>query len=85
MALDGDAVETFEQMRDAVAAQPGARIELAYERDGRTRTTSVTLDTRTDDGREVGFIGVGSERVALQRWTLPEAFAGAWVGEPLVR
>jgi membrane-associated protease RseP (regulator of RpoE activity) len=81
VALDGMPVETFEDMRDAVAAQPGAQIELTYERDGRTTTAPVTLDTRRDGGRDVGFIGIGSERIAFQQWTLPEAFSGVWVGE----
>jgi membrane-associated protease RseP (regulator of RpoE activity) len=82
VALDGVSVETFEQVRDAIAARPGAQVELTYARDGRTATTPVTLDVRRDDeGTEVGFIGVGSERIAFQEWTLTEAFTGVWVGE----
>jgi membrane-associated protease RseP (regulator of RpoE activity) len=81
VALDGVEVETFEQMRDTVAARPGAQVDLTYERDGATVTTPVTLDARRDDGREVGFMGVGSNRVAFQEWTVTEAFTGVWVGE----
>jgi membrane-associated protease RseP (regulator of RpoE activity) len=81
VAIDGVEITTFDEMRAAVAARGGEHVDLTFERDGSTRTVAVTLDTREVDGEQVGFIGLASDRLSYQEWSLPEAAAGVWVGE----
>jgi membrane-associated protease RseP (regulator of RpoE activity) len=81
IAIDGVEITTFDEMREAVAARGGRQVDLTFRRDGSTRTVSVTLDTTEVDGDQVGFIGVASNQVAYQTWSLPAAASGVWVGE----
>lgn len=81
VAIDGAQIETFDQMRETVAIRGGEQVDLTFERGGSTRTVPVTLDTREADGAQVGFIGVASNRIALQEWSVSEAAAGVWAGE----
>ncbi len=81
VAVDGVTIDSFEQMRAAVAARPGEQIELTFERVGSTRTVPVNLAEREVEGERVGFIGVASNQLAFREWTASEAFAGVWTGE----
>ena len=47
--IDGTAIESADELRRAVERhKPGDRLELTYERDGETKTVTVTLGTRPD-------------------------------------
>ena len=81
VAIDGAEIATFDEMREVVAARGGEQVDLTFERDGSTRTVAVTLDTTEVDGEQVGFVGLASDRVSFQEWSLTEAAAGVWVGE----
>jgi membrane-associated protease RseP (regulator of RpoE activity) len=81
IAIDGVPIETFEQIRDEVAARPGEQVELTFERVGSTRTVPVTLAARDVDGGQVGFVGVGSDQLAFEDRSVGEAFTGVWSGE----
>jgi membrane-associated protease RseP (regulator of RpoE activity) len=81
VAINDVAITTFDEMRDIVAASGGEQVSVTFERGGDTRTLSITLDTREVEGEEVGFIGLASDRIASQRWTLSQAAAGVVTGE----
>lgn len=82
VAIGGAPVDTFEQVRDAVAARPGERTELTVRRDGATRTLAVTPDAVTEDGTTFGRIGAASSNeLAFQEWTPAEAAVGLVVGD----
>ena len=54
VAIDGQAIATFQQVREAVAGKAGQRVTITFERHGRQHT--VTLIPANQDGR--GFLGV---------------------------
>jgi membrane-associated protease RseP (regulator of RpoE activity) len=53
VAIDGQRVDTFEELRAALADKGGKRIEVTYVRDGQERST--TLTAAKEEGR--GFLG----------------------------
>ncbi|HSK98507.1 MAG TPA: M50 family metallopeptidase [Euzebyales bacterium] len=81
LAVDGTAVASFDEMRAIVAERPNEQVTLTYARGSTERTVRVDLDERTVDGQRVGFVGLASNVLALERRTPGEAFVGVWVGE----
>lgn len=59
LAVDGAAVETFDDLRAEVAARPGETVELIVERDGSTFEATTTLARVHPNGEPVGFLGIG--------------------------
>ncbi len=58
VAVDGKAVPTFADLRDAVVTRPGDQVTLTVERDGQVFDTTATLAPHELDP-EAGFLGVG--------------------------
>ncbi|HSK92151.1 MAG TPA: M50 family metallopeptidase [Euzebyales bacterium] len=81
VAIDGTPVESFEDMRGVVASRPGEAVELTYARGSETRTVRVTLGEHTVDGRQAGFIGLASNALVMERYSVGEAFTGVFRGE----
>lgn len=81
VAVDDTTVESFDQVRELVAARPEQEVSVTFVRGSETRTIPVTLAVRTVEGERVGFIGLASGLVSLERRSVAEAFTGVWVGE----
>jgi membrane-associated protease RseP (regulator of RpoE activity) len=81
VAVNDTPVESFDQVREIVAARPEQQVSVTFVRGTETRTIPVTLAARSVDGERVGFIGLASELMSLERRSAAEAFAGVWVGE----
>ena len=81
VAVNDTPVESFDQVRELVVARPEQHVSVTFVRGTETRTVPVTLAARTVDGQRVGFIGLASQLVALERRSVAEAFTGVWVGE----
>lgn len=58
VAIDGQPLATFEDLREVVADQPEEEVVLTVARDGEERDVAVTLGRNPDDA-EVGFLGIG--------------------------
>lgn len=58
VSVDGVPVETFDDLRDELAARPGDDVTLVVERDGETFRTATTLASVHPNGEPVGFLGV---------------------------
>jgi len=72
VALDGTAIESFEQVARYVSLYPGQRVVVAYERDGGVHRVPVTLGSLTQRDRfgneyRFGRLGIG----AYERRTVP--------------
>jgi Lon-like protease len=58
LSVNGKQVASADDVRAALEnTKPGDRIEVAFEHDGTSKSTQLTLGTR-DDGRPSGFIGI---------------------------
>ncbi|MDI3298170.1 MAG: RIP metalloprotease RseP [Bacillota bacterium] len=73
VAVDGRRLTEWQQFQEIVAANPGRRLELTVERDGRLLTLAVT-PRRQSDGR--GLVGVAPAS-ALRRMSPGEGIAQA--------
>ena len=58
VAIDGQAITTFEDIQHIVAARPQQPLRLTISRDGQTQTLAVTTDAREQGGRRIGSLGV---------------------------
>ena len=58
VAVDGQPVPTFDDLRDAVIDRPGDTVALTVERDGTTRQVEATLGANPSQP-DAGFLGVG--------------------------
>ena len=59
VALDGQPISSFDQLRDVLADKAGRQVTLTYERDGVQRTTKLTPALQKDDnGAPHGFLGI---------------------------
>ena len=81
VAVDDTEVASFDEVRDVVTARPEEQVTVTFERGSGTRTIPVRLAARTVDGERVGFIGLASGLLSLERRSVGEAFAGVWTGE----
>ena len=58
ISVNGKQVQSAADVSAALeSTKPGDRIEVAFEHDGTSKSTQLTLGTR-DDGRPAGFIGI---------------------------
>ncbi len=62
-AVDGNAIEDWDQFVDLVRARPSTETEITVNRAGATITSSVVLAERRLNGEAVGFVGVGPEGI----------------------
>lgn len=58
VAVDGDTIVAFEDLRDAVIDRPGEEVELTFVRAGEEHEATVTLGENPDIP-SAGFLGVG--------------------------
>lgn len=66
LAVNGQPLESWQELVDQLQAHPGQSLELRLQRDNQQLDLTVTPDVRElADGREVGFIGAG---VQMPEW-----------------
>lgn len=68
--INGEPVETFEDLRRIVSASPGVKIELELIRKGQTVKIAAVPRPSTSEERTIGLLGVGPA-VNLQRTSNP--------------
>ena len=66
VAVDGEVVDDFAELKDVVESLPGETVTLTVERDGDTFETTTTLLSQGPDGAEEGFLGINGD-VPLRR------------------
>lgn len=83
LSVNGDQVESFEEIMPVVALNPNRAVEFVIERGGRTVTLTAIPEARmADDGlgneMEVGRLGITSTERFVKEYSVPEALvAGA--------
>jgi membrane-associated protease RseP (regulator of RpoE activity) len=63
VAVNGEEIETYAEMRDFTLAHPGDEVAFVVERDGDTIETTAVLAERVLDGETVGYLGVQEAQV----------------------
>jgi regulator of sigma E protease len=80
LRINGQLVETFEDLRRIVSVHPGIAIEIELQRGGQSMVLSAVPRPQTTGERTIGLIGVGPEAI-LRRETNPLAALGEAVRE----
>ena len=81
VAIDGDRMEGFRDLQDAVMLYPDRELSVTYQRDGRettipVRTASTEIEDRFGNVSRIGMLGVGSAGADYD-------FEGVGLGESL--
>jgi regulator of sigma E protease len=77
VAIDGSPIATFEDIQKIISVRPGQTMPVEVERDGATKTLTVTTETHTDTGgARTGMLGIKGGQVTYQRMSLPAAVWG---------
>jgi membrane-associated protease RseP (regulator of RpoE activity) len=59
VAIDGQRISSFDQLRSVLTDKAGRRVSITYQRDGRTVTTSLVPALEKDaNGQPRGFLGI---------------------------
>jgi membrane-associated protease RseP (regulator of RpoE activity) len=67
VAIDGEDVVVFSDLRDYIQDHPGDTVTLTVDRDGDEFTTDLTLGALTDGDVSIGYLGVAHE-VPVERF-----------------
>ncbi|MDR7101274.1 RIP metalloprotease RseP [Croceicoccus sp. BE223] len=80
VSVDGQRIDSFEDLREHVIPYPGETIRIAWERDGQPMQADVTLQTHVERDRfgnefRMGRIGISTDRVRIDEVGPLEAVA----------
>jgi regulator of sigma E protease len=82
LAVDGQPVATFDQLRPILQRNPGERLSFHVDRDHRVVDLFARLGTKVEGNREVGFLTIWStariHRALLPGATLVAALTSTW-------
>ncbi|MFT5502102.1 MAG: regulator of sigma E protease [Woeseiaceae bacterium] len=67
-AIDGEAVLSFRDLQEIVAARPDTAVKFELIRNGQPRSLDMTIGSREQDGVISGFLGVGIGTGAQDYW-----------------
>lgn len=75
LALNGEAIDSFAQLRDTVMQHPGETVTLEVERDGSPRSFDIALDTVTRLNAEGELVSVGAIGMTNQLIDIVETYS----------
>jgi membrane-associated protease RseP (regulator of RpoE activity) len=68
VAIDGQPISTFDQLRSVLSDKAGQRVSLTYNRDGRDITTTLVPAVEKDSsGQTRGFLGISPAGAVVHR------------------
>ena len=68
VAIDGQPISTFDQLRSVLSDKAGQRVSITYNRDGRNITTTLVPAVEKDSsGRTRGFLGISPAGAVVHR------------------
>jgi membrane-associated protease RseP (regulator of RpoE activity) len=77
VAIDGQAISTFDQLRTVLADKAGRQVTVSYERDGQRHSVSLTPAREVDEaGKPHGFLGISPSGTIKRQGPL-EGVAGS--------
>lgn len=83
VAIDGNEIVMFEDLREYVSGRAGESVVLSISRDGEIFERETTLISNTlADGSSVGFLGIGAEHESVRQGPFAglEAFQATFTG-----
>lgn len=83
VAIDGQRISSFDQLRSVLTDKAGRKVTVSYERDGKSLTTSLVPAVQTDaNGQPHGFLGISPTGAVVRRGPIEGiSSAGAMFGD----
>ena len=76
VSINGQHIDTFEDLKNIVAAHPSERLSVQINRDGVDKQVDVTPDAIDSGNRKVGLLGVRGGSVEYRAVSVPAALLG---------
>ncbi len=76
MSIDGQPIDTFDDLKNIVAAHPARKLTLEISRDGADQAIEVTPETVGTGDHKVGLLGVRGGVVEYRHVSIPVALLG---------
>jgi regulator of sigma E protease len=76
VAIDGDRIQTFEDLQKIVSTHPAQTLQMTVQRDGTDKQIPVTTASRDVGGHQVGLLGIKGGAVEYQPVSVPAAIWG---------
>ncbi len=75
--IDGERIQSFEDIQRIIAAHPAEHLRLQFRRGADEQTVTVLTDQRdAGGGRQVGLLGIRGGNTSYQRLSVPAALVG---------
>jgi membrane-associated protease RseP (regulator of RpoE activity) len=86
LAIDGQPISSFDQLRSVLTDKAGRQVSITYQRDGRTLTASLVPALEKDaNGQPRGFLGISPSGEVVRRGPIEGiASAGSMFGDLVV-
>jgi regulator of sigma E protease len=78
-------IGNFTDLQRVVAARPGETIPVRLIRDGEERLVEVALGSREEDGKQVGYMGIGISPASSEHWYVRKFGPLAAIGASIER
>lgn len=76
LSINGQKIDTFEDLKDIVAAHPAEPLSVRIDRGGVDQTLNVTPEAIESGGHKVGLLGVRGGSVEYRHVSVPAALLG---------
>jgi regulator of sigma E protease len=76
VSINGQHIDTFDDLKDIVAAHPSDTLSVTIDRDGGSKTIEITPDAIDSGGHKVGLLGVRGGSVEYRSVSIPAALLG---------
>jgi len=78
-------IGNFADLQGIVAARPGETVPVRLIRDGEERVVEVALGSREEDGKQVGYMGIGISPASGEHWYVRKFGPLAAIGASIER
>jgi regulator of sigma E protease len=76
LSIQGQPIETFEDLQRIVTEHPGQTLPMTIQRDGQERQVSVAIESRASGFQQVGMLGVRGGLTEYRHVSVPAALWG---------
>ncbi len=76
VAIDGQPIQTFEDIQRIITVHPAETLPMTVQRDGAEQQLKVTTESRVSHGQAVGLLGVRGGAVEYRHVSVPAAIWG---------
>ena len=77
ITADGKSIRYFEDLQQFIVEHPGSELAISFSRDGVVQNKQVMTGKKTENGQQIGFLGVEGDQVTTQHYSPAGAVVAA--------